>query len=120
MKNVFYVFFFFIQNFFFSQTLIHHTTNYFGPNANPVPEFTEAAIPSITQFSVTADYYFGHGDQTASSNWKLEIPVLKEKISVKLFATVAEYYKVTDEVSDRRMMQKRKVLQQGIYTFRPE
>jgi len=53
MKNVFSVFFFFIQNFFFSQTLIHHTTNYFGPNANPVPEFTEAAIPSITQFSLT-------------------------------------------------------------------
>lgn len=107
MKNVFSVFFFFIQNFFFSQTLIHHTTNYFGPNANPVPEFTEAAIPSITQFSVTADYYFGHGDQTASSNLKLEIPLLKEKISVKLFATAAEYYKVTDEVSDRRMMQKK-------------
>lgn len=107
MKSIFALIFLFLQISFFSQTLVHHTTNYFGPNANPVPEFSDATIPSITQFSVTGDYYFGHGDQTVSSNLKLEIPLLKEKVSVKLFATAAEYYKVTDEVAARRMMQKK-------------
>lgn len=34
-----------------SQVLIHHTLQGFGPNANPVPEFTEAVIPAETKVS---------------------------------------------------------------------
>lgn len=32
-----------------SQVLIHHTPHLFGPNANPVPEFTAAVIPAETK-----------------------------------------------------------------------
>lgn len=89
-----------------SQVLIHHTTNYFGPNANPVPEFTDALIPQNTNVTLIGDYYFGHGDNTFSNNIKVEIPLIPEKVSVKVWKTLIEYYSVTDEIVSRRSMQK--------------
>jgi len=91
---------------FSSQVLIHHTTNYFGPNANPVPEFTDALIPQSTNVTLIGDYYFGHGDNTFSNNIKVEIPLIPEKVSVKVWKTLIEYYSVTDEILSRRSMQK--------------
>lgn len=91
---------------FSSQVLIHHTTNYFGPNANPVPEFTDALIPQNTNVTLIEDYYFGHGDNTFSNNVKVEIPLIPEKVSVKVWKTLIEYYSVTDEIVSRRSMQK--------------
>ncbi len=91
---------------FSSQVLIHHTTNYFGPNANPVPEFTDALIPQNTNVTLIGDYYFGHGDNTFSNNIKVEIPLIPEKVSVKVWKTLIEYYSVTDEIVSRRSMQK--------------
>lgn len=91
---------------FSSQVLIHHTTNYFGPNANPVPEFTDALIPQNTNVTLIGDYYFGHGDNTFSNNVKVEIPLIPEKVSVKVWKTLIEYYSVTDEIVSRRSMQK--------------
>ncbi len=91
---------------FSSQVLIHHTTNYFGPNANPVPEFTDALIPQNTNVTLIGDYYFGHGDDTFSNNVKVEIPLIPEKVSVKVWKTLIEYYSVTDEIVSRRSMQK--------------
>lgn len=91
---------------FSSQVLIHHTTNYFGPNANPVPEFTDALIPQNTNVTLIGDYYFGHGDNTFSNNIKVEIPLIPEKVSVKVLKTLIEYYSVTDEIVSRRSMQK--------------
>lgn len=90
-----------------AQNLIHHTTNFFGPNANPVPEFTDAKIPEFTQISFAGDYYFGHGDQTFSKLFKIEVPLIVEKVSVKVWKTLIEHYKVSDEVFLRRQMQKR-------------
>lgn len=90
----------------FGQDLIHHTTNYFGPNANPVPEFTDASIPAFTQVSFTGDYYFGHGDQTISNLTGIEVPLIAEKVSVKVWKTLVEHYSVTDEIVARRQMQK--------------
>lgn len=89
-----------------SQVLVHHTTNYFGPNANPVPEFTDALIPQSTNVTLIGDYCFGHGDNTFSNNVKVEIPLIPEKVSVKVWKTLIEYYSVTDEIVSRRSMQK--------------
>lgn len=89
------------------QSLIHHTTNYFGPNANPVPEFTDATIPEFTQVTINGDYYFGHGDETFSNLTKIEVPLIAEKVSVKIWKTILEYYSVTDQIFARRQMQKK-------------
>lgn len=97
---------FFSAQFCLAQNLIHHTTNYFGPNANPVPEFTDATIPKFTQVSFTGDYYFGHGDETISNLTKIEIPLIAEKVSVKVWKTLIEHYSVSDQIALRRQMQK--------------
>ena len=91
---------------FNSQKLVSHTTNYFGPNANPVPDFTDATIPEFTELSVYGDYYFGKGDQTVNPYLKVEIPLISEKVSLKVWAVPIEYYNVTDAIKERRGMQK--------------
>ena len=102
---------FFLINFLFCslfscQKLLNLTTNYFGPNSNPVPDFTDATIPKFTELSVYGDYYFGFGDKTVNSYVKVEIPLISEKVSLKFWAVPAEYYEVTDAIKDRRGMQK--------------
>ncbi|WP_332453701.1 hypothetical protein [Chryseobacterium aquaticum] len=106
MKSLYLLSVFLCTQLFSSQVLIHHTTNYFGPNANPVPEFTDALIPQNTNVTLIGDYYFGHGDNTFSNNIKVEIPLIPEKVSVKVWKTLIEYYSVTDEIVSRRSMQK--------------
>lgn len=104
-KKLFFAFFVFTFGLFFSQKLISHTTNWFGPNANPVPEFTDAKIPEKTTFTIIGDNYFGYGDNTQSINLKAEIPLLPRKISLKVWATAIEHYSVTDEVKLKRDME---------------
>ncbi|MCG2793716.1 MAG: hypothetical protein L6262_09255 [Weeksellaceae bacterium] len=84
--------------------LVHHTTNWFGPNANPVPEFTDATIPEKTNLTLLGDAYFGHGDNTQSVNVKIEVPLIAKKVSVKVWMVPFEKYKVSDEVFQRRNM----------------
>ncbi|WP_417429461.1 hypothetical protein [Halpernia sp.] len=91
---------------FSSQKLLNLTTNYFGPNANPVPDFTDATIPKFTELSVYGDYYFGFGDKTVNPYLKIEIPLISEKVSLKIWAVPLEYYNVTDAIKTRRDMQK--------------
>ena len=82
-----------------------YSTAWFGPNANPVPEFTDATIPAKTTLSLMGDYYFGHGDQTENGYFKIEFPLIPERVSFKVWSTILEHYQVTDKVSaDRGML----------------
>ncbi len=83
---------------------IRYSPAWFGPNANPVPEFSDARIPSKTTFSLTADYYHGYGDQTMNGYFKVEIPLLTDRVSIKLWSTVLEHYQVNSEVYQARNM----------------
>lgn len=81
-----------------------YSPSWFGPNANPVPEFTDARIPSKTTVSIMGDYYFGFGDQTKNAYFKVEVPLLSERVSLKVWTTLFEHYQVTDIVSAERNM----------------
>ena len=81
-----------------------YSTAWFGPNANPVPEFTDARIPSKTTLSLMGDYYFGYGDQTENGYFKIEFPLLPERVSFKVWSTILEHYQVTDQLSAERKM----------------
>ena len=81
-----------------------YSTAWFGPNANPVPEFTDATIPAKTTISLMGDYYFGHGDQTENGYFKIEFPLIPERVSFKVWSTILEHYQVTGQVSAERDM----------------
>ncbi|MEI6554779.1 MAG: hypothetical protein WCL70_04265 [Paludibacter sp.] len=85
----------------YAQT-IKYSTAWFGPNANPVPEFTDARIPAKTTFSLMGDYYFGNGDQTTNGYVKLEVPLLPERVSLKIWSTVLEHFNTTDALMLQR------------------
>jgi len=81
---------------------VKYSTAWFGPNANPVPEFTDARIPAKTTISVMGDYYFGYGDQTENAYVKIELPLLPERVSLKIWSTEFEHYKTTEEIMQLR------------------
>ena len=83
---------------------VRYSPKYFGPNANPVPEFTDATIPAKTTISLMGDYYFGFGDITQNGLFKIEVPLLSERVSIKVWTTLFEHYQVSDEVSVERNM----------------
>lgn len=103
-KKTLFVYLLFISNLLFSQTLVHHSPSWFGPNASPIPEFTDARIAENFTFSAVGDYYYGHGDETQSLLLKSEIPLIPGKVSIKVWGTPFEHYNVTDEVKERRNM----------------
>ncbi len=83
---------------------VKYSTAWFGPNANPVPEFTDARIPVNTTLCIMGDYYFGFGDETKNGYIKAEIPLLPERISLKLWTSLFENYQVSNIVSNQRNM----------------
>lgn len=83
---------------------VKYSSAWFGPNANPVPEFTDGRIPTKTTISLIGDYYFGYGDETKNGYFKIEIPLVSERVSFKIWSTVFEHYKVTPELSAYREM----------------
>lgn len=50
------------------------------------------------------DYYFGQGDRTENGYFKIEFPLLPERVSLKIWSTVLEHYQVTSQLSAERKM----------------
>lgn len=87
---------------------VKYAPAWFGPNANPVPEFTDARIPAKTTISLMGDYYVGFGDETKNGYFKIEIPLLPERVSFKIWNTAFERFTVTDDVKNARGMTQNK------------
>lgn len=104
MKKTFFILIIFLcQQSIYAQT-VKYSPAWFGPNANPVPEFTDARIPAKTTISLMGDTYFGFGDETQNGYFKIEIPLLPERISLKIWTSLFENYNVTTELSNLRGM----------------
>ena len=101
-KNCLFLFVILSLQSIYSQT--RYSTAWFGPNANPVPEFTDATIPAKTTITLTGDYYSGHGDQTENGYAKIEFPLIPERVSFKVWSTILEHYQVTNQLSAERGM----------------
>lgn len=97
-----FIFYFIFQNAY--NQIIRYSPAWFGPNANPVPEFTDATIPSETTVQLSGDYYFGYGDQTKNGYIKIEVPLLPERVSFKIWTSILEHYRVTENISNLRQM----------------
>lgn len=85
--------------------LVYYSPAWFGPNANPVPESSNGKINKFTSISLSGNYYFGFGDETKNFSVKAEVPLLAEKVSLSVWTTLPETYKVTPELALLRNMQ---------------
>lgn len=94
---------------------IKYAPAWFGPNANPVPDFTYAYIPKHTQLTCNQDVYFGYGDLTISEQIKLEIPLIPSQVSFKIWGTPIEYYQVTPALASDRIMKDQSGFASGDY-----
>jgi hypothetical protein len=92
---------------------VRYSPAWFGPNANPVPELTDAKIPSETTIELMADYYTGFGDITQNGYWKIEIPLIPKSVSFKLWSTLFENYQVSDNIFTLRNMVENKGIANG-------
>ena len=52
---------------------VRYSPAWFGPNANPVPEFKDATITDKTTLELMGDYYFGFEDQTQNAYIKIDV-----------------------------------------------
>lgn len=104
MKNIVIIIILLINIQLITSQEVKYAPAWFGPNANPVPEFTDATIVDKTTVQLMADYYFGFGDQTKNGYFKIDIPLLPGRVSFKIWTSLFEHYQVTDEVSLERDM----------------
>lgn len=103
------------QSSLMAQPKVRYSPAWFGPNANPVPEFTSAIIPAKTQLSAMSDVYFGYSDLTVSGRFKIEVPLIPEFVAIKIWCTPFEYFKVTPALADDRDMLKAEGVAIGDY-----
>ena len=87
-----------------SQEVIYSPA-YFGPNANPVAEFTDATIPKTTQLDLSYNSFFGFGDKTTNLHFRVEVPLFSRRVSLKVWTAILENYEVTPTVYNKRNMQ---------------
>jgi len=88
MKNIILIILLLINIQLIISQEVKYAPAWFGPNANPVPEFTDATIVEKTTIQLIADYYFGYGDQTKNGYFKIDIPLLPGRVSFKIWSTI--------------------------------
>lgn len=88
---------------------INFSPAYFGPNALPVYEISDARIPKETQFRCSGNHFYGFGDKTISFDYKVTIPLLPERVSFEATHLAVEFWEVTQDVYDYRNMMEGKL-----------
>ncbi|MDR1417510.1 MAG: hypothetical protein LBJ57_08880 [Prevotellaceae bacterium] len=83
---------------------VNYSPEYFGPNANPVPEFGNATIPGSIALEGSANYFFGFGDRTENLKLTAEVPLMPSFVSLKVWGFFLEKYDVARAVNRFRGM----------------
>ncbi|MFR9523021.1 MAG: hypothetical protein SNH94_00430 [Rikenellaceae bacterium] len=75
------------------------SSDYFGPNALPIPDMLDGTTSSDVILGVGGDYFDGHrGDKTYDMHLKLVVPLFSDRVNVTMWVqAVAEYYQMSDE-----------------------
>jgi len=76
--------------------------NYFGPNAFPIPMNNQAILSSNIELETAFEGHYNSHEQTHNIFSKLNIPFLKDKISLQIFAVPVEYYSHDTLIRDQR------------------
>ena len=75
-----------------AQQSMEYSPRWYGPNANPIPETREAKIAQGLQLHNSLQYQLAQKDKTATLFTDLEIPIIPERASVRIYGYGAEYF----------------------------
>ena len=82
------------------------STEYFGPNAFPVPDMTDGRVRPYIYAELAADYYKGRvadgNDHTWDGFIRLNFPLWSKRASLEIWGPVAEYWSYSGAVADYR------------------
>ena len=85
-----------------AQQFMGYSPRWYGPNANPIPEAREAMIPQGLRLHNSLLYQLSQKDKTATLFTDLEIPIISERASVRIYGYGAEYFQWSPESISRR------------------
>jgi hypothetical protein len=86
-------------------TYMTYTPANFGPNALPVPELSDGRIATKHTAELSADFFWGYGDQTQSFSTRLTYVFIPGRLAVTGWGVLAEHYRTTTAVRDQRASQ---------------
>ena len=87
-----------------AQQFMGYSPRWYGPNANPIPEAREAMIPQGLRLHNSLQYQLSNKDKTATLFTDLEIPIVSERASVRVYGYGVEYFHWSPESMSRRGM----------------
>lgn len=75
-----------------AQESILYSPRWYGPNANPIPEERDASIPDGIKFSSKFLFQLSLQDKSQSFFTDLEIPIIPQKASVRIYGYAPEWF----------------------------
>lgn len=86
------------------------STQYFGPNALPVPDMLDGTVSQRVYAELSYDYYAGkYGSATHDIFAKVNIPIFSPRINLSLWMPIVEYYRNTERSVEYQHPQKVKM-----------
>ncbi|MFR9500309.1 MAG: hypothetical protein SNH18_07695 [Rikenellaceae bacterium] len=75
------------------------SSDYFGPNALPIPDMLDGTTSSDLLLELGGDYFDGHrGDKTYDIYMKLTVPLFSDRVNVTMWIqAINEWYVMSDE-----------------------
>lgn len=78
------------------------SSNFFGPNALPVPDFHNGDISKSSFLLTSINQHFGKGNFTANPQITYQTPVYSDKVGMTLSMVPIEYYQMDTLTRDER------------------
>ena len=79
-----------------------YSPRWYGPNANPIPETLEATITQGLRIKNSLLLQHAQGDKTTTLLTDLEVPIIPEKASIRIYGYGVEYYQWSDVSREQR------------------
>ncbi len=83
---------------------IRYTTQWFGVNANPVPSLQGALIADSPNISNNIFFTTNPEDKTESIYLDVEIPIISQAVSLRVYGCLLEHYTVSSYLGQQRGM----------------
>ena len=79
-----------------------YSAAYFGPNALPVPIIQKGVVNNKFDFEFNGEAHFMKGDKTQNIFSRLNIPIVKNKVTIELSGVPVEHFETDTIIRDMR------------------